>query len=137
MSPTCNHFWHFRSDIFLLSFVDFRPAVFEIFCEQTDGQTPPNTIPARSIAGAQLTKDNAATYDELLSDANDFSSRHVGVNQIAYGGGWFALVTGIHPNDPVTLAYYDGTVARHVLVFTKTLLCPDVHLRVHHNSASH
>jgi len=48
VTKTFNHFYCSPRDIFLPSYIDFRPVVFEISCRQThrqtDTQTPPKTI---------------------------------------------------------------------------------------------
>jgi len=51
MSPTLKRFSRFTWDIFLPSYIDFRPVVVEIFCGQTHRfrQTPPKAIPARRM----------------------------------------------------------------------------------------
>jgi len=59
MSPTSNHFWRSPCDVFLPSYLSFRPVVFDIFYGQADAQTDSLTdatkrTPACSIAGVQV-----------------------------------------------------------------------------------
>jgi len=53
MLPTSNYFCRWPLDIFLPSYINFRPAVFDILCGQTHKQTDAannnTSIPARSM----------------------------------------------------------------------------------------
>jgi len=76
MSPNSNHFCHSPWGIFLLSYIDFRPAVFEIFCGHTDAQTDAaKTIPARSIAWGQV------LMIIMMLKTSEFDSRSESVNK--------------------------------------------------------